>query len=93
MKLAAPGQIGADGAKVSATATADTAAGASVAKVEFFLGNELLCTDTAAPYNCKVVPTGAEVGTQSLRAVVTDSAKQTASAAAKVTIAKFAPPG
>ncbi len=80
MKLAAPGQIGAGGATISATATADTAAGASVAKVEFFLGNELLCADTAAPYKCKVLPTGAEVGKQALRAVVTDSAKQTASA-------------
>jgi Bacterial Ig domain len=91
VKLSAPGQIGASGATVSATATADTAAGASVAKVEFFLGNELLCTDTAAPYKCKVLPTGAEVGKQALRAVVTDSAKQTATAEQKVTIAKFAP--
>jgi Bacterial Ig domain len=93
VKLVAPGQIGAAGATVSATATADTAAGASVAKVEFFLGNELLCTDAAAPYTCKVVPTGAQVGKQSLRAVVTDSAKQTASTHKTVTIAKFAPAG
>jgi hypothetical protein len=93
VKLHAPGQVGAAGATVSATATADTAAGASVAKVEFFLGNELLCTDTAAPYTCKVVPTGAQVGKQSLRAVVTDSAKQTASTHKTVTIAKFAPVG
>jgi hypothetical protein len=93
VKLSAPGTIGARGAKVSATATADTAAGASVAKVEFFLGNELLCTDTAAPYTCKVVPTGAQVGKQSLRAVVADSAKQTASTHKTVTIAKFAPAG
>jgi hypothetical protein len=93
VKLSAPGTIGAGGAKVSATATADSGAGASVAKVEFFLGNELLCTDTAAPYTCKVVPTGAQVGKQSLRAVVTDSAKQTASTHETVTIAKFAPAG
>jgi hypothetical protein len=93
VKLTAPGTIGAGGAKVSAAATADTAAGASVAKVEFFLGNELLCTDSTAPYTCKVVPTGAQVGKQSLRAVVTDSAKQTASTHKTVTIAKFAPAG
>ncbi len=91
VKLTAPKSIGAKGATVSAAATADSAAGASVAAVDFLLGDKPLCHDTAAPYTCRVVPTGAEVGTQSLRAIVTDSAAQTASDAASVQIEKFAP--
>ncbi len=90
VKLSAPQSIGAAGAGISASASADSAAGASVEKVEFFLGNEALCTDKEAPYTCQVLPTGAQVGQQSLRAVVTDSKGQTASDKATVTIEKFA---
>jgi hypothetical protein len=93
VSLKAPKSIGAKGAMVSATASADTAAGASVAKVEFFLGNRSLCSDATAPYSCKVVPTGAQVGGQTLRAVVTDSKGQTATDKAGVTIQKFAVAG
>ena len=91
VKLNAPAKIGAKGATVTAAASADTAAGASVTAVDFYLGNGLLCHDLSAPYACKVLPTGAEVGTQSLRAVVTDSAAQTATDQAAVRIEKFAP--
>jgi hypothetical protein len=93
VSLKAPKSIGAKGATVSATASADTGAGASVAKVEFFLGNQSLCTDDTAPYDCKVVPTGAQVGGQTLRAVVTDSKDQTATDKASVKIEKFAVAG
>jgi len=64
---------------------------ASVAKVDFFLGNRLICTVTTAPFTCKVLADGSEVGTQALRAVVTDSAGQTATAEASTKVAKFTP--
>jgi len=91
--LTAPKSIGAKGATVSATAAADTGAGASVAKVEFFLGNTSLCADDTAPYTCKLMPDGSQVGAQTLRAVVTDSKGQTATDKAGVTIEKFAVAG
>jgi hypothetical protein len=86
-----PATIGEAGATLSAAPVADTAAGASIAKVDFFLGNRLLCTVTAAPFTCKVLPEGSEVGTQALRAVITDSAGQTAAAEASTKVQKFAP--
>jgi hypothetical protein len=88
-----PATIGEKGATLTAAPAADTAAGANVAKVDFFLGNRLLCTVTAAPYTCKVLPDGSEVGTQALRAVVTDSAGQTATAEASTKVSKFTPDG
>ncbi len=93
VSLKAPASIGAKGATVSATAAADTGAGASVAKVEFFLGNTSLCSDATAPYDCKLVPDGSQVGSQTLRAVVTDSKGQTATDKAAVKIEKFAVAG
>jgi hypothetical protein len=86
-----PATIGEAGTTLTAAPVADTAAGASVAKVDFFLGNRLLCTVTAAPYTCKVLPEGSEVGTQALRAVVTDSGGRTATAEASTKVAKFTP--
>jgi hypothetical protein len=86
-----PATIGEAGATLTATPAADTAAGVSIAKVDFFLGNRLLCTVTAAPFICKVLPGGAEVGTQALRAVITDSAGQTAAAEASTKVQKFTP--
>jgi hypothetical protein len=91
--LTAPKTIGAKGATVSATAGADSGAGAKVAKVEFFLGNTPLCTDDTAPYACRLVPDGSQVGSQTLRAVVTDSKGQTATDQAGVQIEKFAVAG
>jgi hypothetical protein len=94
VKLASPfPTLGAEGATFSATATADTAAGASVVKVVFSLGSKEVCTDTTAPYECKVVPTGADVGGQTLRAVVTDSVDQTAADEAPIEVEKFTPAG
>jgi hypothetical protein len=93
VSLSAPKTIGAKGAQVSADAKADADAGASIAKVEFFLGNSSLCSDDKAPYNCTLVPTGAQVGRQTLRAVVTDSKGQTAEAQTSVRIEKFSVAG
>jgi hypothetical protein len=86
-----PARIGEAGATLTAAPAADAAAGASVAKVDFFLGNRLLCTVTAAPFTCKVLPEGSEVGAQALRAVVTDSTGQTTTAEASTKVDKFTP--
>jgi hypothetical protein len=72
------------------TDVAVTAAGAAgIAKVELYLGARLVCTDTVAPYACKVVPRPADVGLQSLRAVATDGKGQTAVATRQVQIDRF----
>lgn len=62
-----------------------------VDNVEFFLGTRSVCNDTSDPYTCLIVPHGDEVGVQTLRAVVTDSAAQTAEVAIPVTVEKFDP--
>lgn len=72
---------------------ANPSAAAGVAKVELFLGTRKVCTVTAAPYACRITPTGAEVGTQSVLAVVTDARGRTATAAASVTVPRFRPTG
>ena len=54
--------------------TVAATSGAGVAKVEFLLGTRLVCTVTAAPYSCLVVPRAGDVGLQSLRVVITDNA-------------------
>ena len=62
-----------------------------VAKVELFNGSTLICSDTTAPYSCAFSPRGSDVGRQTLFAVATDTAGQTASAARTITVARFAP--
>ena len=64
-----------------------------VDSVEFFLGTRSVCVDTTDPYTCLIEPQGDEVGVQTLRAVVTDDAAQTAEVAVPVTIDKFTPDG
>ncbi len=64
-----------------------------VESVEFFLGTRSVCVDTTDPYTCLIEPHGDEVGVQTLRAVVTDDAAQTAEVAVPVTIDKFTPDG
>jgi hypothetical protein len=76
------------GATISADPTVDPTR--TVAAVTFRLGDRTVCTDAVAPFSCQVLPTGAEVGTQSVQAVVTDSAGQSATAVASTKVAKFA---
>jgi hypothetical protein len=78
-------KIAQTGTDVAITAGAE----AGVAKVELYLGTRLVCTLTAAPYTCKVVPRPADVGLQSIRAVVTDAKGQTAVASRQVQIDRF----
>jgi hypothetical protein len=63
-----------------------------VAKVEFLDGGTLLCTTTTAPYTCPFQPGGTNVGANTLIAVVTDTAGQTATAIRAVTVDAFAAP-
>jgi len=59
----------------------------TVDEVQFFLGDRLVCTDDTGPsYTCDVLANGDEVGPALLRAVVTDSAAQTAQDTEGVTV-------
>jgi hypothetical protein len=63
---------------------------AGIRRVELFLGDRRICTLTQAPFTrCYVTPTGADVGRQALRVVVTDLRGSTAQATTNVTVAKF----
>ena len=75
--------------KAATTVSLDVTAGAGVKSVQFRLGNRVLCTDTTAPYSCKITPTGADVGKQSLVATVTDNEGNTAVSTTSVTVPKF----
>jgi Bacterial Ig domain len=87
-----PDTIPQDGVEVSATPTVDDSL--TVDEVQFFLGTRLVCTDDTGPaYTCLVLANGDEVGSQSLRAVVADSAAQTAEDSESVTVEKFDPDG
>jgi hypothetical protein len=77
--------------KAATTVNLDVTAGAGVKSVQLRLGNRVVCTVTAAPYSCKITPTGADVGKQSLVATVTDKAGTTAVATVSVTVPKFKP--
>jgi hypothetical protein len=69
--------------------TVDPTAPAGVAKVEWFLGNRLVCSIAQAPFTCNVVPKAADVGLQTLRVVVTDSLGRTAVAERQVMVREF----
>jgi hypothetical protein len=64
---------------------------AGVKSVVVFLGSRQVCSITAAPYTCTITATGADVGGQALRAVVTDGLGRTAEVQRSVTVAKFTP--
>jgi hypothetical protein len=73
--------------KIQFTPTAE----AGVKMVELFLGTRKICTLTAAPFgSCDLTATGADVGRQALRVVVTDALGSTAESTANVLVAKFA---
>ncbi len=76
-KSPAPNSEVALNSKVSLEASASTTTG-SISKVEFFAGTQSIGVDTTAPYTCTWTAT--PEGTQTLRAVATDSAGLTATA-------------
>lgn len=71
------------------TATATINAEEGVASVNFFIGTRQVCSVTAEPYTCSILPTGADVGGQSIRAVVTDVPGRSAEASNNTVVAKF----
>jgi hypothetical protein len=73
------------GTSVTATASAE----AGVAKVEFLLGERLVCTVTAAPYTCNVVPRLEDVGIQTLSVVITDTVGQATTLTRQVNVPRF----
>lgn len=71
------------------TATAAANDDRGIASVAFFLGARQVCLATTAPYTCEVLAGADDVGRQTLTAIVTDSAGQTATSMRTVTVAKF----
>lgn len=84
-----PARIGARGR----TLTFDPKADAGVARIDVFLGTRLVCSVASEPWTCDLKPTGADVGRQTLRVVVTDNAGATGETSAPVTVDRFAPRG
>lgn len=82
-----PARIGQNGTTVKANASG----AAGLKQVAFFLGTRRVCVDKAAPFSCKVLPKGSEVGGSSVRAVVTDKLGRTAQDTKKTTVSKFKP--
>ena len=77
--------VGKNGALVRVSPVAP----AGIGSVDFFLGSRKVCTRTAAPFECQITPTGADVGTQALRVVLTDALGQTAELSRAVQIQRF----
>jgi hypothetical protein len=63
-----------------------------VARVEFLDDDQLVCTATAAPFACAYQPAADDVGSDTLVAVATDSAGQTATAVRVVRVDLFTAP-
>jgi hypothetical protein len=74
-----------------ATVTVQPAGRQAISQVEFFLGTRLVCRDTQAPYSCLIKPRSDEIGSQTLRAVVTDVAGLTGQDSRQVQVLRFAP--
>lgn len=83
----APGTLVRATTTVSANATDDR----GVRSVSFFDGERLICTDTTAPYACTYTARGDDVGRDTLFAVATDTADQTAAAFRAIRVNRFTP--
>ena len=96
-KSAAPsvsfGSVPANIASAGVVVNVSPVASAGVRQLDVYLGTRKICSLTKAPFACKVVPTGADVGKQSLRVVVTDSNGSSAESSRSVTVARFKPAG
>jgi hypothetical protein len=88
--LSAPSTIAARGATIGLRPEA----AAGIKAVDVYLGTRKVCGLTSAPYStCVITPAGDEVGSQVIRAVVTDSTGRSADATARTTVQKFATRG
>jgi hypothetical protein len=62
-----------------------------IAGVRWLFGDRVICTDTAAPYDCDFRPGVGDVGLNTVTAIVTDTRGQTASVTRSQTVARFKP--
>jgi hypothetical protein len=85
----APRRLDAKGATIAVNVSSS----AGLKQVVYYLGDNKRCTATAAPWSCKVVPTGDDVGMQVLRAIATDVDGRTGEASARIEIPRFKPAG
>jgi hypothetical protein len=80
-----PARIPQGGASFTATASGE----AGLTSVEFFLGQRKVCSVAAAPYSCRIVPNGSEIGGQVVRVVANDSKGRSAADSTTVEVSKF----
>jgi hypothetical protein len=76
-----------------AVVTVQPTAAQGVAFVDFFLGTRRVCRAAQAPYQCRIKPLSSEIGSQTLRVVVTDQAGLTGQDARQVDVLRFEPRG
>jgi hypothetical protein len=62
-----------------------------VLSVGFLDDDRVVCTDTSAPYTCDYRPGADDIGRNTLVAVVTDLAGQTATVTRTITVARYSP--
>jgi Ca2+-binding RTX toxin-like protein len=83
----------ASGAKLPGSKVATLTVGATddkgVAKVVFMDDDTVVCTDTVAPYTCAYQANGTDLGHNTLTAVASDAAGQTASSVRPVVVTRF----
>jgi hypothetical protein len=83
----------ASGKTISSTAAtvlqANAADDKGVSKVEFYVGQRLVCTDTSAPYTCSYLPQGVDFGRNTLVAIAYDTAGQTGTSLNSVNVPRF----
>jgi Ca2+-binding RTX toxin-like protein len=85
----------AENAVMSTTApnalTVNAADDRGISQVIFLSGERILCTVTAAPYTCAYKPIDADVGKDTLTAMVIDTSQQSATALRTVSVPRFRP--
>ena len=77
--------------RVGESVTVRPTARQGVAYVDFFLGARRVCRDREAPYRCRIKPLSSEIGSQTVRAVVTDRAGLTGQDSRQVVVPRFRP--
>ncbi len=62
----------------------------AIVGVEYLLDDRSICKATAAPFACHYLPSGADVGTHTLKIIATDSSGQTTQVSQTISFARFA---
>jgi hypothetical protein len=77
--------------RVGETVTARASAPNGVRHVDFLLGARRVCRDAQAPYRCRMKPLSTEIGSQTVRAIVTDRMGLTGQDLRQVVVPRFKP--